>query len=200
MSYRILLILATICSFVAYSSAQDSIGLSLLSRDENFLVRFPTEPKKVENTLETRFGDSTGQIWTAEFDEQVFEVSVTDFSSMPVKMEDKELDKFYAGVCVDLFQMPYCDSGTGYDLFEERGRMYGSHLADEHRYAQIFLAKHRLYIMRVYGRYPKAREGVRREEARRFLDSFIFVHWEPSIKKFSLGLPADASQQLAVKR
>jgi hypothetical protein len=152
------------------------------------LLLFPAILKKSED-IDTSFGSGSVRRWISELPGISYEVLVADFPNLAVKMEDKALLRFYDVACVELGG-GRC--GGGDDQFGEFGRRgWPSTKAETTEYI-MYLAGKRLYLAKVMTK--EAMEKQTRQDRKKFLDGFLFIHVDEKEKKWKWGLPKTASQ------
>lgn len=155
----------------------------------HFIASFPGDPEQKSEDIAASFGSASARRWILELPGVSYEVLVADFPNLSVKMENKALYSFYDVACGE-FAGGRCDVGD--DQFGELGRRGWSGTKTETIEYLMYLAGKRLYLAKVVTK--AAMEKQTREDRKKFLDEFLFIHVEENEKKLKWGLPKTASQ------
>ena len=180
----------------AYSQGADADWEAVVSDEFHFIAYFPNEPTKTEGKIDTRFGKGYSRRWTLKLPDIFYEVSVDDYPDLTVEMNYKPLNLFYDTVCND-FAGQYgvkCDNYNTTVMFGEYGKNAGGRGKDVFVTVEMYLARQRLYQLKIV--MPTAFEHDRQklEDIRKFLDDFVLVHKKENESKYTYGLPESLSQ------
>jgi hypothetical protein len=194
---KIILLLTFVFCAALVTHSQSAEWKSVFSEEFYFWAKFPDEPRYTENDVDTRFGKSHSRRWTLETAEGIFyEVSVDDFSDLFVEMNYKSLKSFYDLVFAD-FAAQYsvkCDNYHTLDMFGEYGKHAGGRGRDVFVSTEMYLARKRLYMLKLVMPTVFERDRQKLLDARKFFDDFVFIHKKEHEKSYRYGLPESASQ------
>ncbi len=192
-----MLVLFVLCGVYA-AQAQLAEDKTIVSDKFNFIAFFPDKPTFTEGNINTRFGKGYSRRWTLETPDVLYEVSVTDFSDLSVKMDYKSLNSFYYTICSE-FASQYgakCNNNYSIELFDEYGENIGGRTKELFVYDQIFLAHQRLYQLKHVMKTSLENDRQALLDAKKFFDDFVFIYQKENEQKYSYGLPKSLSQNL----
>lgn len=191
---KIILLFVFVFCAVTVASSQSSEWKGVYSEEFHFLAYFPDEPTYTEIDAETRFGKIHSRRWTLESSGRIYEVSVNDFSNLTVEMNAKSLNSFYNAICEDSAAQygVKCSSGFTSIMFDEYGRNAGGRGKDVFFSAEMYLARQRLYMLKLVTPVVFERDREKLQEGSKFFEKFSFIH--KNEKGLRYGLPETASQ------
>ena len=166
---------------------------TVYSDELHFFANFPDEPKQDTVHIALQTGDVVARRWRSEFPGVAYEVLVADFPNIDREIQWRELSRLYSQVCIDIGGSgKECQGFAGNDLFGERGVMGEFRTSDGTVSFTMFLTAKRLYMARVEAH--KSVDNRIRDDRKKFLDDFLFLHIDEKEKKPTWGLPKSESQ------
>ncbi|MEO8074327.1 MAG: hypothetical protein ABI686_13895, partial [Acidobacteriota bacterium] len=192
---KIIMLIVFVLFAVCAVQAQLAEDKTIVSDEFNFIAFFPDKPTYNEGDINTRFGKGYSRRWTLETPDVFYEVSVTDFPDLSVKMDSKSLNSFYDVVCSDFVSQygTLCDNHGTNELFGEFGKDSGSRTKNLFVCVQMYLAQKRLYQLKHIMRTSLENDKQALSNLDKFWNEFVFVHRKENEKKFTYGLPKSLS-------